>query len=76
MGLTREGAIALAAQTVAGAAQMVLKTGRHPAVLRDQVTSPAGTTIAGCAELERKGLRAAVISAVQAAAARSAEMGK
>ena len=76
VGLTREAAIALAAQTVAGAAQMVLKTGRHPAVLRDQVTSPAGTTIAGCAELERKGLRAAVISAVQAAAARSAEMGK
>lgn len=76
VGLTRDVAIRLAAQTVSGAASMVIETGKHPAVLRDQVTSPAGTTIAGCAELERQGLRAALIGAVQAAAARSAELGK
>lgn len=74
MGLTRDIALKLAAQTCLGAATLVRDTGKHPAVLRDQVTSPGGTTIAGCAELERSGLRAALINAVQAAARRSKEL--
>ncbi len=74
-GLTRAQALKLSAQTVMGAAAMVLETGDHPAVLRDRVASPGGTTIAGLAELERRGLRAALIYAVQVAARRSAELG-
>lgn len=74
-GLTRAQALQLSAQTVLGAAAMVLETGDHPAVLRDRVASPGGTTIAGLAELERRGLRAALIYAVQVAARRSAELG-
>lgn len=74
-GLPRDAALELAATTVAGAAEMVLSTGQHPAVLRDQVTSPGGTTIAGLAELEACGLRSALIEAVSAAARRSAELG-
>lgn len=73
-GLTRDVALRLAAQTCAGAAELVLGSGRHPAELRDQVTSPGGTTIAGIAELERGGLRSALISAVQAAARRAKEL--
>jgi pyrroline-5-carboxylate reductase len=75
-GLGREQALQLAAQTVAGAAGMVLQTGLHPAVLRDQVTSPGGTTIAALATLEEKGLRSALIEAVRTATRRAQEMGK
>ncbi len=75
MGLPRDLALRLAAQTVAGAAQMVLQAGEHPAVLRDQVTSPGGTTIAGIEALEEAGLRSALISAVRAASERARELG-
>jgi pyrroline-5-carboxylate reductase len=75
-GLPRETALHLAAQTMVGAAQMVLKTRQHPAALRDQVASPGGTTIAGLAMLEKSGLRSALIEAVRAAAARSVELGR
>lgn len=74
-GLPRELAAILAAQTVAGAAEMVLVTGEHPAKLRDAVTSPGGTTIAGLEALESGGLRAALIAAVREATHRATELG-
>jgi pyrroline-5-carboxylate reductase len=76
IGFNRQTSILLAAQTLMGAAKMVLETGEHPAKLRDMVTSPAGTTIAGIHILEQKGLRAALIDAVVEASKQSAEMNK
>lgn len=75
-GMPRAMALELAAQTMAGTAQMVLKTGEHPAILKDRVTSPAGTTIAGLMELESAGARHAFARAVVRAAERSAELGQ
>lgn len=75
-GLPRDVATALAAQTVAGAAAMVLETGVHPGLLKDRVASPAGTTIAGLAVLEDAGVRGALVRAVEAAARRAGELGK
>ena len=75
-GLPRDLATTLAAQTLLGTARLVLETGMHPGFLKDQVTSPAGTTIAGLHALERGGLRGALIDAVLAAAERSAELAR
>ncbi|MDK2784179.1 MAG: pyrroline-5-carboxylate reductase [Bacillota bacterium] len=74
-GLPRPVAQTLAAQTVLGAAKMVLETGEHPGSLKDRVASPAGTTIAGIAALEAGGFRGLVLQAVKAGAERSAELG-
>ena len=74
-GLPRPAAIELAAQTLLGAAKMVLETGEHPAALRDRVTSPAGTTIEGVRVLERQGVRSALIEAVMAATDKSRILG-
>jgi pyrroline-5-carboxylate reductase len=75
-GLPRAAALSLAAQTVLGAARLVLESGRHPGELKDQVTSPAGTTIAGVSALEARGFRGALMEAVEAAARRSRELGE
>jgi pyrroline-5-carboxylate reductase len=74
VGLPRDAASRLATQTVLGAAQLASEAGRQPAQLKDQVTSPGGTTIAGLERLEAGGLRAAVYDAVAAATRRSKEL--
>ncbi|NLI73495.1 MAG: pyrroline-5-carboxylate reductase, partial [Euryarchaeota archaeon] len=75
-GLPRDVALKLAAQTMLGAAKTVLETEMHPAALKDLVASPAGTTIEGIRVLEEGSLRSALIDAVEAAAKKSAELGK
>ena len=76
MGLSRDVAQRFAAQTLYGAAKLLLESGTHPGVLKDRVASPGGTTIAGLYALERHGLRRALISAVVAATERSIELGR
>jgi len=71
LGLPKDVAITLAAQTTLGAAKMVVETGKHPIELKDMVATPAGTTVEGLLELERGGLRATIISAVTKAAERA-----
>jgi pyrroline-5-carboxylate reductase len=75
-GLPREVALKLAAQTVLGSAKMVLETNLHPGVLKDMVTSPGGTTVEGLHEIEKGGVRAALINAVRAAAEKSRKLGE
>ncbi len=75
VGLPRDVATKLASQTVVGAARMVLEQGEHPARLKDQVTSPGGTTIAALDVLEKAGFRSALIEAVKAAVERAEELG-
>lgn len=74
MGLPRDAAYQLASQTVYGASKLAIESGTHPAVLKDQVTSPGGTTIAGLEQLESGGVRAALYRAVSAATARAREL--
>ncbi len=75
-GLSKDMALTLATQTVLGAARMVAESGDHPAILKDQVTSAGGTTIAGLHALEQGGLRAALMDAVLAATERSSVLGE
>ena len=75
-GLPREVATKLAAQTLLGAAKMVLETGLHPGALKDMVTSPGGTTIEGLHEMEKSGVRGALMNAVRAAADKSKKLGE
>jgi pyrroline-5-carboxylate reductase len=74
MGLPRDIALTLAAQTVYGTARLILETGKHPAQWKDMVASPGGTTIAGLAELERAAVRGALIDAVEAATRRARDL--
>lgn len=73
-GIPRPTAARLAAQTVYGASKLVIETGKHPAILRDEVTTPGGTAIAAVAELEAHGLRTMLINAVATATARSKDL--
>jgi len=75
MGLARQDSLFLAAQTVLGAAKLLIETQEHPGQLKDKVTSPGGTAIAGLATLESGGLRTTLINAVEAATNRSKELG-
>jgi pyrroline-5-carboxylate reductase len=76
MGLSRNDSLFLSAQTVLGAAELLMKTGEHPGQLKDRVTSPGGTAIAGLHTLEKGGLRTTLINAVEAATQRSRELGE
>ena len=76
LGLSREVSTTLAVQTVLGAGKMVSETGQHPSVLREQVCSPAGTTIAAVRVLDDHRVRAAFVTAMEAARDRSAELGR
>ena len=76
VGLSRQEAYFLSAQTVLGAAKMLMETKEHPGQLRDRVTSPGGTAIAGLATLEEGGLRTTLINAVEVATNRSKELGE
>ncbi|MDR3088934.1 MAG: pyrroline-5-carboxylate reductase [Desulfobulbaceae bacterium] len=76
MGLSRQDALLLAGQTLFGSAKMLLDSGEHPAQLRDRVTSPGGTSIAGVHALEQGALRATLINAVAAATERSRQLGR
>ncbi|MCS7044956.1 MAG: pyrroline-5-carboxylate reductase [Gemmataceae bacterium] len=76
VGLPRDVANLLAIQTVLGTAKMLRETGMHPGLLKDMVASPGGTTIAGLHALERRGLRAALMDAVEAATQRAIELGR
>jgi len=76
MGLPRDLAMKLAAQTLLGAAKLVLDTGKHPGQLKDEVCSPAGTTISAMHVLETRGFRSSLIDAVEAATLRAKELGK
>ena len=75
-GLPRQKALEYAAQTLSGAAELLLTSGKHPAVLKDEVCSPGGTTIAGVHALEDNGFRAAAMAAVKAAYDRTKELNK
>jgi len=75
-GLDRLTAMTLAAQTVLGSAKLLIETGAHPGQLKDMVTSPGGTAIAGIAALEEGGVRRTLISAVERATLRSRELGR
>jgi pyrroline-5-carboxylate reductase len=75
-GLPRPLALALAAQTLAGTGELLDRTGEEPAVIRDRVTSPGGTTLAGLSVLEARGVRDALAAAVVAAAHRAGELGR
>ncbi len=76
MGIPRDVSLMLSLQTVRGAVQLMAEKGIHPAQLREMITSPAGTTAAGLKKLEEWGFRAAILNAVEAATARSRELGK
>ncbi|MBU1193491.1 MAG: pyrroline-5-carboxylate reductase [Proteobacteria bacterium] len=76
MGLSRKDSLMLSAQTVMGSAQLLLESQEHPGQLKDRVTSPGGTTIAGIHALEEGGLRATLINAVESATKRSKELGE
>jgi pyrroline-5-carboxylate reductase len=76
VGLSREDALALSNQTVLGAAKLLIETKEHPGRLKDMVTSPGGTAIAGIHTLEKGGLRTTLINAVEVATKRSKELGE
>jgi len=76
LGFSRADAEKIAVQTVKGSAEYMMESGQHPAILRNQVTSPGGTTAAGLAELERHGIRKAISEAIWASYHRSVELGE